>query len=339
MTKTWLIYALGGGWGHLNRALSLGRLAANQRKVKIITNSPYAHQIDNEGCFIYVIPENAGFSETCLQVREILCNTSYNRLIIDTFPRGLGGELADILPNLRHIPQILIHRDIKPRYIATKKLRSFVIDNFDKVIVPGEGEDLPFCDLPMVQHTAPWLIRNYWELPDRITMRSRILRVDQFVKTILVCVAGKKSELPLFGQLALHLQQKFPDCAVRILAATCPRECPETLWVSHHPGIECIAAADVVVGGAGYNTVYECAAVGVPLVALALDRLYDRQERRAYKSYGVQNIADVLFDDQLLCIDQTVSLLLEQAEPGKNSSVPSYINGAVQAVDRIEQTQ
>ncbi|BAY13916.1 UDP-N-acetylglucosamine--LPS N-acetylglucosamine transferase [Calothrix sp. NIES-2098] len=338
MTKTWLIYALGGGWGHLTRALSLGRLAATQRKVKIITNSPYAQQVNNEGCFIYVIPENAGFSETCLQVREILCNTAYDRLIIDTFPRGLGGELVDILPNLRHIPQILIHRDIKPRYIAAKKLRSFVLDNFDKVIVPGEGEDLPFCDLPMVQHTAPWLIRNSWELADRITMRSHILKVDETVKTILVCAAGRKSELSLFGKLALHLQQKFPDCAVRILAATLPRECPEALWVSHYPGIECLAAADVVVGGAGYNTVYECAAVGVPLVALAFERIYDRQERRAYKSYGVQNLTDTLLDEQLLRIEQTVSFLLEQAELREKLSVPSYINGAVQAVDCIEQT-
>lgn len=339
INKTWLIYALGGGWGHLTRALSLGRIAATQRKVKIITNSPYAWQIDDEGCFTYLIPENTGFSETCLQVREILCNTSYDRLIIDTFPRGLGGELADILPNLHHIPRILIHRDINPRYVAAKKLRSFTIENFDRVIVPGEGEDLPFCDLPIVQHTAPWLIRNYWELPDKVTTRSHILRVEQSVKTILVCASGKTSELALFGQLALHLEQKFPDCAVRILAATCPEECPEALWVSHHPGIECLAAADVVVGGAGYNTVYECAAVGVPLVALALERLYDRQEKRASKNYWVQNIENAIFNDQLLRIDQTVKLLLEQAEPGKNSSVPFYINGAVQAVDQIEQTR
>ncbi|MBW4572535.1 MAG: hypothetical protein KME31_32500 [Tolypothrix carrinoi HA7290-LM1] len=40
-----------------------------------------------------------------------------------------------------------------------------------------------------------------------------------------------------------------------------------------------MAVADVVVGGAGYNTVYECAALGVPLVAIALKRLYDRQDK------------------------------------------------------------
>ncbi|MDZ7958946.1 MAG: glycosyltransferase [Aulosira sp. DedQUE10] len=339
MTNSWLIYALGGGWGHLNRALSLGRIAATQKKVRIITNSSYAQQINNEGCFIYFIPKNTGFSQTCLQVREILCNTYYERLIIDTFPRGLGGELADILPNLHHIPRILIHRDIHPRYVAAKKLRAFVIENFDKVIVPGEGEDLPFCDLPMVQHTAPWLIRNSSELLDKFTTRSHILRVSQSIKTILVCASGKTSELSLFGELTLWLQQNFPDCAVRILAATCPKECPQELWVSHHPGIECLAAADVVVGGAGYNTVYECAAVGVPLVALPLERLYDRQEKRAYKAYWVQNTQDAPFDEQLPSIYAIVRRLLDQAEPANCLPVQFYINGAVQAVHQIEQTQ
>lgn len=90
MKKTWLIYALGGGWGHLTRALSLGRVAANHRKVRIITNSPYAQQINHEGCLVHWIPDNNGFSATCIQVREILLNTHYDCLIIDTFPRGLG---------------------------------------------------------------------------------------------------------------------------------------------------------------------------------------------------------------------------------------------------------
>lgn len=75
--------------------------------------------------------------------------------------------MADILPKLPHIPRILIHRDINPRYVAAKNLREFVVENFDAIIVPAEGEDLPLCDLPNVYHTAPWLIRNAWELPER----------------------------------------------------------------------------------------------------------------------------------------------------------------------------
>ncbi|MBE9199681.1 MULTISPECIES: UDP-N-acetylglucosamine--LPS N-acetylglucosamine transferase [unclassified Nodularia (in: cyanobacteria)] len=334
MNKTWLIYALGGGWGHLTRALSLGRIAAKYRKVRVITNSPYAQQVSNEGCLIDWIPDDAGFSATCIKVREILLSIDYDCLIVDTFPRGLGGELADILPQLHSIPRILIHRDINPQYIIAKNLRDFVAANFDLVIVPGEGTDLGLCDLPTVQYTAPWLIRNAEELPERDTTRSPeaglcpslILRVDKFVKIILVCAAGTASELDIFSQLALRLHEAFPECAVRILAANCPVNCPESLWISHHPGIECLAAADVVVGGGGYNTVYECAAVGVPLVALAFPRLYDRQEKRASKSYYVQNIEQAI---------ATVRILLNPVKTAKKQSASAYINGAVQAVHQI----
>jgi len=326
LTNTWLIYALGGGWGHLNRALALGRIAATQTEVKIITNSPYAQHINNEGCIIHWLPEPKDFSATCQEIREMILNTKCDRLIIDTFPRGLGGELADILPQLQSIPRILIHRDINPDYITAKNLRSFVVENYDTVIVPGEGEDLPLADLPNVQHTAPWLIRNVWELPDRMVVRSHILKVDPDIKTILVCTAGNASELALFAQLTLCLHQNFPECAVKILAANCPVNCPEALWVSHHPGIECLAAADVVVGGAGYNTVYECAALGVPLVAFAFQRLYDRQAKRANKAYRVRHIEEAI---------ATIKILLDRGKIDNNSSVPTYINGAIQAMDHI----
>ncbi|QLE56996.1 UDP-N-acetylglucosamine--LPS N-acetylglucosamine transferase [Nostoc sp. TCL26-01] len=326
MTKTWLIYALGGGWGHLTRALSLGRIAAKQRKVRIITNSPYASQINNEGCLIHWIPDNTSFSATCVKVREILLNTHYDCLIIDTFPRGLGGELVDILPQLPHIPRILIHRDINPRYVIEKELRSFVVANFDAVIVPGEGTDLALADLPGVLHTAPWLIRNSEELADKMSVRSHIFPSDISSLSIIICASGQASELSLFGQLTLALHQAFPECTVRILSPVCPVNCPESLWIVHHPGIECLAAADIVVGGGGYNTVYECASVGVPLVALALPRLYDRQHKRVSKGYWVQNIAEAL---------ATVRILLDQRDTKNQSFVRTYTNGAIQAVHHI----
>ncbi|WP_242072010.1 glycosyltransferase [Nostoc sp. FACHB-110] len=316
---------MGGGWGHLNRALALGRIAAVHKSVQIITNSPYAKHINHEGCIIYSIPENNDFLTTSQQVRKIILQTECDRLIIDTFPRGLGGELADILPQL-HIRRILIHRDINPDYVTAKNLRSFVAENYNTVIVPGEGEDIPLADLANVQHTAPWLIRNAAELPDRITVRSHILKVKPDIQLILVCAAGNASELTFFAQLTQDLQQNFPDCAVRILAANCPANCPEALWLSHHPGIECIAAADIVLGGAGYNTVYECAALGVPLIAFAWPRLYDRQAKRATKAYKVQNIKQAI---------ATVKILLDKEKPKHTFCLPNYINGAVQAIDHI----
>lgn len=339
---TWLIYALGGGWGHLTRSLSLGRIAARHHRVKILTNSPYATYLRDESCDVQVIAPDAGFAATCEQVRDVLLNTQYDCLIVDTFPRGLGGELADILPQLKHIPRILIHRDISPVYIHRFALRSFVAENFDAVIVPGDGEDLPLADLPIVHYTSPWLIRNAEELPDRMKARSLLglncdrpgeynLRVHKQSllarvreKIILVCAAGQASELSFFGKLSTHLNQAFPDAAVRVLAPICPEGCPPQLWVSHSPGIECLPAADIVVGGAGYNTVYECAAVGVPLVAFAFKRLYDRQNVRALRcAYCVQEIHEAI---------ATVAMLQNHVS---NRPV-DYPNGAVEAVRLIE---
>jgi hypothetical protein len=322
--KNWLIYALGGGWGHITRSLSLGRIAATKTQVKILTNSPYAKKIDPEGCIVQQIPHDLDYAATCQQVREILVNTECDRLIIDTFPRGLGGELADILPQLQ-IPKILIHRDINPDYVVAKELRPFVCANFDAIIIPGE-RDVAFCDLPNVKYTEPWLIRNAWELPDINRTRKYILQVDETVKIILVCASGQASELPLFSKLTLQLQKTFPNCTVKILAGTNPIECPLDMWVRHHPGIECLAAADIVVGSGGYNTVYECAAVGVPLVALARKRLYDRQHKRAAMSYPVSNIEGVI---------TKVRMLLEQVKFQQKPRVLSYANGAVQAADYI----
>jgi predicted glycosyltransferase len=39
-----------------------------------------------------------------------------------------------------------------------------------------------------------------------------------------------------------------------------------------------------VVGGAGYNTIHECLALGVPLIARPWPRKYDRQELRAARA-------------------------------------------------------
>ncbi|MBD1879263.1 UDP-N-acetylglucosamine--LPS N-acetylglucosamine transferase [Coleofasciculus sp. FACHB-T130] len=348
--STWLIYALGGGWGHLTRSLSLGRMATRYHNVKILTNSPYATYLRGEDCDVQIIAPDAGFGATCEQVRDVLLNTRYDCLIVDTFPRGLGGELADILPQLKHIPRILIHRDISPVYIHRFALRSFVKENFDAIIVPGEGEDSLLADLPIVRYTSPWLIRNAEELPDRMKARS-LLGFDALChkpgncksqlykqsppagvrkKIILVCAAGQASELSFFSQLSTYLNAAFPDAAVRVLAPVCPDGCPPQLWVSHSPGIECLLAADVVVGGAGYNTVYECAAVGVPLVAFAFKRLYDRQKVRALRcAYCVEEIEDAI---------ATVAMLQNQVSSRPLDYRPlDYPNGAVEAVRLIEQ--
>ncbi len=337
--ETWIIYALGGGWGHLNRALALGQIVAAHRCIKIITNSPYAVLLRSAsviaGCELHEISSDAGFTATCEKVRDVLLNTRYSCLIVDTFPRGLGSELADILPQLKNIPRILIHRNINLRYVLAKDLRRFVANNFDLVIVPGESNTVPLSDLPQVRHTAAWLIRSADALPDinKARLLLRLNPADYRSKTVVVCAAGRAEELLWYGKLTGTLAESLTGVAVRCLAATCPENCPPDLWIFHWPGIECLLAADVVVGGGGYNTFYECAALKVPLVAFAMNRRYDRQDERVDQLTTAQRVESI--DDAIAAVRHYLDCVT--IPKSISSHQLAFTNGAISAACLIEQ--
>jgi hypothetical protein len=289
--KPWLIYALGGGWGHLNRAIALGRVAARQHPVHVLTNSPYAawvrvqlqrlsHASTAYPLHLQVLPITSEPQAVGQVVQDMLQQTNPACLIVDTFPRGLGGELADILPRLK-VPRILVHRDLQPHYIQAKEVLPWVQQHYDRILMPGEAYPVPFRSLPQVYPTAPWLVLSADELPELQQVRSRWHLPSTATPVIMVCAGGNPSELAFFGRLSVQVQQAFPAATLRCLAYECPPSCPSERWIRHWPGLEILQVADVVIGAAGYNTVYECAALQRPLIAFAFDRLYDRQALRA----------------------------------------------------------
>ena len=339
----WLIYALGGGWGHLMRSLALGRMAAIARPIIVVCNSPYIADIliyaaDDEalpivlGCYIYTIPATASSEQKANRILEAIATQDYECLIVDTFPKGLGGELADILPQMQGITKILVHRDISPDYVRAKNLEPFATENFDLILVPGETDEIPLAHLPQVKHTSPWLVRSWDELPTRSAARQ-LLGLDpaESKKIVLVLAAGRAEELWFYGQLIQAIAGSL-DVVARCLSAERPPDCPPELWSFHWPGIECLPGVDVAVGGAGYNTFYECLAVGIPLVAFAFPRQYDRQEIRVRRLLRQQRSSQVRLVDTLEGAVEAVSelLLLPQTRG-------SAVNGAKMAVRAIEQ--
>lgn len=340
--ETWLIYALGGGWGHLNRALSLARVAANKNRiVRIITNSPHANYIEpfivreNHHISLQVIPTTIAFREACIQVQNTFLKQDYDRAIVDTFPRGLGGELADIMPLLKGIPKVLIHRDLKPEYVSAKKVTEFVRQHYDLVIIPGDGENLAFSHLPNAWQTHPWSIRNDSELDTEKACTYLRVPNASHRKVILVSCSGQNSELNLFGILTAKLSEQLPDTIVRCLAPIRPSNCPPALWVSHFPAIECLPAVDIVAGAGGYNTVSECLALQIPLAGLAHHRMYDRQNRRlqAANMPFHQVTGDLQTD-----VNQAIAIVRSLIPSSKRHHHPQYTNGAIAAVAYIEQS-
>lgn len=330
--QTWLIYALGGGWGHLNRAIALGRIAAREVTVKILTNSPYGIRVaaylaawKSQGqavpelvCLAADLPHQA----ICRQVQEILRAENYTCLIVDTFPRGLGGELVERLPQLP-CPTILIHRDLSPAYMQAKQLQPWVERHYDQVLVPGEGA-VPLAHLPQTRHTAPWVMFSPLEIAQNPQPR---LNPNQ--PLVLVCASGNPAEAAMFGEITHYLATALPETTVRCLAHDCPPPCPPELWWQYWPGMPLIAQAQIVVGSGGYNTVAECEALQVPLVALPMPRLYDRQARRLER-YGdrMESAAAAI---------ARVKRHFQGATPMPLNPIPqTYINGAEQSFALIQ---
>jgi UDP:flavonoid glycosyltransferase YjiC (YdhE family) len=285
----WLIYALGGGWGHLTRAASLARAAASKHHVQILTNSPYVEHVRAAMPELDIV--TAATREDA--VREIL-NASPSRLIVDTFPRGLGGELAGVLDSVR-AKKILLHRDLNPAYVGRARLREFVAKHFDLVLLPGEGDAFPGIPTP------PWLIRSREEL------------TASHARGILICPAGKAEESAWYDAVGDSL-------------AACGGLMVRQAW----PAMDVFPQASVVIGGGGYNTVHECLALGVPLVACAWPRKYDRQSVRLERAarQGVVIRVDIP--------EQAAAAAIELSRtPRANCAVPQFVNGAHDAVRLI----
>ncbi|MFK8184185.1 MAG: hypothetical protein AB8B99_12490 [Phormidesmis sp.] len=296
--NAWFIYALGGGWGHLNRALALAQVAVRHRPVHLLVNSPYAKKLvpalqpnsqtdeHKQSLTLHILPKTElptldAIAAAKRTIQSKLEEIDYSCLIVDTFPRGLIGELIRLIPQKQETCRVLVHRDLDPYYVKDKDLDSFVSNYYDGILIPGES-NVPFIHLSQAQVTAPWLSRSPTDL---ISQPLPQWHFSAQKPLVVVCAAGQPDELNIFGHLTYQLSAAFPHATVRCLAATCPTTCPAALWLFHWPGMDVLQFADVVVGSGGYNLVHECEALHIPLVAFAFPRRYDRQERRI-RQYG-----------------------------------------------------
>ncbi|WNG39577.1 hypothetical protein F0U61_42330 [Archangium violaceum] len=325
--QRWLLYALGGGMGHLTRAVALGRAARRRgHSVEVVTNSSFAPALALEAELGEGHVHRLGAELDKHAVREsierLLDRVRPEVLVVDTFPRGLGGELAPLLPEMK-ARKVLVHRDLHPDYVERFGLARFV-DMFDRLLVPGEPA--PFAHHPRAVSTPPWLILDAAELLDVPTARRRLGVPDEetAVPVVAVLACGRPEEVDECTRLAETLQRGLgPRVFVRLLAP----DVPPRLW----PALAVMRGIDVLVGAGGYNTVQEARATGTPLVAFARPRLYDRQGLRLQASERIATLDEAL---------ERVRALL-QSESGRHHErlAPSYVNGTWEAVRRIEDTR
>ena len=330
VSRRWLIYALGGGLGHLTRAVGLARVAARSgHRIRILTNSPFAGQIPfdrelGENAEVVRIDSTFNRDAVAAKVGTILKERDFDVLIVDTFPRGLAGELTPWFDRLK-CPKVLIHRDIAPDYVRWGGLES-VASRFDLLILPGERA--PLGHHSHAVRTAPWLVRDREELLDRYDARYRLNVCGDDPRPVVIVVGcGRRDEIRSVRILANRLKESLVGSAIVLLSSVeCPddsvKDCGPVFW----PLLELMAGIDILVGSGGYNTVYEARATATKLVALARPRKYDRQAERLSIAERAKDEAEVM------------SLVAENVARHSESTriIQTYANGVHTAFELIE---
>jgi len=336
----WLIYALGGGLGHVTRALGLAHAASRLgQQVEVLSNSPFLADLlpiaTRRWPDLRIEPIDADLDRQAVAARvdAHLAGARFDLLVVDTFPRGLAGELESLLPALR-LPKVLVHRDLTPAYVAAKDLGSFVA-SYDLVLLPGEKGPLARGAEPERIGTDPWLCCDAHELWPRAKARAR-LGADGDRPLVLVLGTGSADEARAMAALAQDLARALGSRAlVRCCAppgvtshasAACgpPSEEPSAIW--HWPALELFAGVDVLIGAAGYNTVAEARAASIPLLCIVRQRRYDRQRLRVDGEHVIE--LPNLDPD---AVAERVQRLLGAARSG----LPSFPNGARDAAQAI----
>ncbi|NOK17372.1 hypothetical protein [Corallococcus carmarthensis] len=323
--RHWRLYALGGGLGHLTRAAALARAAvARGHAVEVLTNSPFAPGLPLEswlgpGATVHRVDARLDKAATVAAVGAWLAGSTPGVLVVDTFPRGLAGELVALLPTVR-APRVLVHRDLNPVYVERFDV-AHAVDAFDLLVVPGE--DAPFAHHPRAVRTAPWLLLDADALVSREEARRQLGMEDGDARPVVAVMGcGRPEEVAEAGETADRLRVSLGErAAVRWLVPTAHAS-GQAVW----PALAVMRGVDVLVGAGGYNTVQEARATGTPLVAWARPRLYDRQALRLREAERVGDAAQ---------LEAKVALLLQEGTRARPAAWVNGVHAAVEAIERV----
>jgi hypothetical protein len=335
--EVWTYYAFGGGLGHVTRALSLARVAARHGiGSRILSNSPFLTGLLNPRVqhvvrldpLIEIVPFSSALDRDELSrssLAELSRLRTDNALIVDTFPRGLAGELADVLPDIPAF-KVLVHRDLNPAYVRQMQLEQ-VVGNFDLVIVPGE--DAPLEEFAHLR-TDAWMICEREELLTRRDARLALGVAGGDDRPLAVVVGSGRTEEALSAarlaeklasELAHRACVRFASLDEAALSAAGP--IGRSVW----PLLALLPGVDLLIGAGGYHTVYEARATQTPLLGLAQPRVYDRQSKRLSAAEIVGDEAEILSRASRIC---------DGDFNGSEGRSIDYRNGALDAFSQIK---
>jgi hypothetical protein len=322
-----LYHAFGGGLGHAVRTLALARQLARLvgGRHRLLVNTPFAPDIvaataREPGLDVRQLDPSAGPPAAVRFVRAAVVDFDPDLFVVDTFPAGLVGELADLFESWSGCPRVLISRGLPHDYIERHHLTAFVARHFDLVLAPGEPS--PFAGRLAVEVCPPFRVRDVQELPRPIEA-LRLLCADRPV--VLLAGSGTNAECATWCDETSQLMASWPSDApplrLALPHAIVPSsEALSSLVVRHFPLIERLPGVCLLIASAGYNLVHEARALGVSALFRPQPRRFDDQAAR-------------LSDDERLAGELLPAIRHRLTAPLPSPS--GLPNGAVVAAQRI----
>lgn len=324
--------------GHVTRALSLARhVARSGNRVRVLSNSPFlvflqsndVNQLIQLDPLIELIVFSSSLGRddlTTASLREIQKCRAQDVVVVDTFPRGVAGELPEVLSDLPAF-KVFVHRNLNNQYVREADLEASLAD-YDLTLVPGE--DAPLQQLAQAR-TGVWMICEPDEILRRAEARS-IFGIESEEQSPLVVVSGigKPAEALEAAELAIVLTEKLQGQSIVRFASLDKIALTRAgkMSCSPWPLVKALMGVDLLIGSGGYHTVYEARATRTPFIGIPQHRLYDRQSDRLNSDERVASLQELVFRSARTLSRTTTSLA---------SPCPTFANGAAEAFMIISQ--
>lgn len=236
-------------------------------------------------------------------------------LIIDVFPRGVLGELAQRLPELAPC-RILLTRWVNPRYYLRPDIAEALRHHYHAQLwsePPDDGLKPLLETCQGVQRVPPVLFVRPQDV-ESSTAGRQAFGVGELQRMVLGLGSGdaatERNQLDTLVHAGRHARHRF---AVLFFSHHLePTETRSVRVVRVFPGGAWLRTCPVVVAAAGYQSYYEIVQASVPAVFVPLPRPVDDQRRRARGELGLITIAPHTVIDEEAQLGPAVSALLER---------------------------
>jgi hypothetical protein len=178
----------------------------------------------------------------------------WNFVLVDTFPRGILGELAEPL-KMRRQDWALMARPLRAVYSGRNEVLA-ARDTYDVIIAPDGIVTLDADELPSRRS-----LREAWSIPAH-------------TRVIGVMGTGTSKDVETMKRIANRIEStaRPPDTEVAFIS----NDEASFVW----PAQALMPGIDILLAPGGFNTVQEVLALGCPYIGIPFDRKYDDQVAR-----------------------------------------------------------